>query len=184
VSHELLHTHRQFVSIGDRVVAGQMVGTMGNMGAREEYVEKGDHHLHYQLIDAAGRRLNPQAYWDQREAPAPNSPAYDPEHQRYLQDADLVPATRPEDVRVLRRMAVGKSDRSTFNSSDGVSVPFTPPDASFPPLPQSDFERRFGSWPTSSGGVLAGSNQALLRPSDIPSNEDWSAMWRRRTGLP
>jgi murein DD-endopeptidase MepM/ murein hydrolase activator NlpD len=54
VSHELLHTHRQFVSIGDRVVAGQMVGAMGNMGAREEYVEKGDHHLHYQLIDAAG----------------------------------------------------------------------------------------------------------------------------------
>ncbi|RQH10411.1 M23 family metallopeptidase [Bradyrhizobium sp. RP6] len=87
VSHELLHTHRQYVSIGDRVVAGQMVGTMGNMGVREKYVESGDHHLHYQLIDAAGRRLNPQEYWDQRELPAPSPPVYVPEHQRYLQDA-------------------------------------------------------------------------------------------------
>ncbi|MEY9186313.1 murein DD-endopeptidase MepM/ murein hydrolase activator NlpD [Bradyrhizobium sp. USDA 313] len=87
VSHELLHTHRQYVSIGDRVVAGQMVGTMGNMGVREKYVESGDHHLHHQLIDAAGRRLNPQEYWDQRELPAPSPPVYVPEHQRYLQDA-------------------------------------------------------------------------------------------------
>ncbi|MFK4658976.1 hypothetical protein ABIF97_008910 [Bradyrhizobium japonicum] len=184
MSHELLHTHRQYVSIGDRVVAGQMVGTMGNMGVRENYVESGDHHLHYQLIDAAGRRLNPQAYWDQRESPAPSPPAYVSEHQRYLQDADLVPATRSEDVRVLRRMPVGKSDRSAFNSSDGVSVPFTPPDASFPTSPQSDFDRQFGSWPTSSGGVLAGVNQAPQGPSDKPNDEDWSAMWRRRIGLP
>lgn len=31
-SHELLHAHKQYVSIGDQVVAGQMIGTMGNMG--------------------------------------------------------------------------------------------------------------------------------------------------------
>ncbi|WP_456623837.1 MULTISPECIES: M23 family metallopeptidase [unclassified Bradyrhizobium] len=184
VSHELLHTHRQYVSIGDRVVAGQMVGTMGNMGVREKYAESGDHHLHYQLIDAAGNRLDPQAYWKQREVPAPSSPAYVSEHQRYLQDADLVPATRPEDVRVLRRMPAGQSDRSAFNSSDGVSVPFIPPDASFPTPPQSNFEQRFGSWPASSGGVLAGFNQAPQGQPDTPNNEDWSVMWRRRTGLP
>jgi hypothetical protein len=184
VSHELLHTQRQYVSIGDRVVAGQMVGTMGNMGVREKYVEGGDHHLHYQLIDAAGRRLDPQAYWKQREVPAPSPPAYVSEHQRYLQDADLVPATRPEDVWVLRRMPAGESDRSAFNSSDGVSVPFIRPDASFPLSPQSDFERRFGYWPTSSGGVLAGVNQAPQRQPGTPDTEDWSAMWRRRTGLP
>ena len=184
VSHELLHTHRQYVSIGDRVVAGQMVGAMGNMGVREDYVEKGDHHLHYQLIDAAGRRLDPQAFWDQRELPAPSPPAYVSEHQRYLQDADLIPATRPEDVRILSRMPAGKSDRSAFNSSDGVPVPFISPDASFPPPPQSDFERRFGSWPTSSRGVLAGFNQAPQGQPDTPDNEDWSTMWRRRTGLP
>lgn len=94
MSHELLHTHRQYVSVGDRVVAGQMVGTMGNMGVREKYVESGDHHLHYQLIDAAGRRLDPQS------------------------------------------------------------------------------------------GVLAGVNQAPQGQTDTPDNEDWSAMWRRRSGLP
>jgi len=184
VSHELLHTQRQYVSIGDRVVAGQMLGTMGNMGVDKKYVEGGDHHLHYQLIDAAGNRLDPQAYWKQREVPAPSPPAYVLEHQRYLQDADLVPATRPEDVRVLRRMPAGESDRSAFSSSDGVPVPFIPPDASFPLSPQSDFERRFGSWPMSSGGVLAGVNQAPQRQPGTPDTEDWSAMWRRRTGLP
>lgn len=184
VSHELLHTHRQFVSIGDRVVPGQMVGTMGNMGVREEHVEKGDHHLHYQLIDAAGRRLDPQAYWDQREVPAPSPPTYVAEHQRYLQEADLVPATRAEEVRVLRKVPVGQSDRSAFNASDGQSVPFIPPDSSFPLSPRGDFERRFGSWPTSPGDVLAGSNQGPQGQPDTPVNEDWSAMWRRRTGLP
>jgi hypothetical protein len=81
-------------------------------------------------------------------------------------------------------MPAGKSDRSAFNSSDGVPVPFIPPDASFPTSPQSDFERRFGSWPTFSGGVLAHVNQAPQAQPDTPDNEDWSAMWRRRTGLP
>lgn len=185
VSHELLHTHRQYVSIGDRVVAGQMVGTMGNMGVNEKYREGGDHHLHYQLIDAAGQRLDPQAYWNRRELPTPSPPAHVPEHQRYHQNASRVPAIRSEDVRILSRMPAGKSDRSAFNSSDGVPVPFVSPDASFPASPQSDFESRYGSWPSpSGGGVLAGVNQAQQALSDTPNDEDWSAMWRRRIGLP
>lgn len=73
---------------------------------------------------------------------------------------------------------------SAFNSGDDVSVPFIAPDASFPTPPQSDFERRFGSWARSSGGVLAGVNQAPRGQPDTPNDEDWSAMWRRRTGLP
>ncbi len=183
-SHQLLHTHRQYVSIGDRVVAGQMVGTMGNMGARKDFVESGDHHLHYQLIDAAGQRLNPQVYWDQREVPTPGPPAYVPEHQLYLQGADRVPATRSEDVRILRRVPAGRSDRSTFNPSDEVPVPFIPPDASFPSSPQSQFERRFGAWPNPAGGVPGDSRRARQGQPDTPDNEDWSAMWRRRSGLP
>ena len=114
--------------------------------------------------------------------PQPGPPAYIPEFLRYLQNADRVPRTRPEDVRILRRMPA--EDQSIFNSSDGVPVPFVPPDASFPLSPQSEFERRFGSWPPFSGGVLAGFNPAPQRQSDSPNNEDWSAMWRRRTGLP
>lgn len=184
VSHELLHTHRQYVSIGDRVVAGQMVGTMGNMGARKEYVEKGDHHLHYQVLDPAGRRLDPQAFWEQRELPIPSPPAYVAEHQRYLQDAELVPATRPQDVRVLRTMPAGKLDRSVFNSGDPVPVPAIPSDVSLSSPPQYDFEGRFGTWASSGGGVFAGVNRAQQGPSDAPNIEDWYAMWRSRSGLP
>ncbi|MBR0959850.1 hypothetical protein [Bradyrhizobium japonicum] len=114
----------------------------------------------------------------------PGPPAYIPEYLRYLQDADRVPRTRPEDVRILRRMPAGESDRSVFNSSDGAPVPFVSPDESFPLSPQSDFERRFGSWPSPAGGVLAGVYQAPQSPSASPDTEDWSAMWRRRTGQP
>ena len=115
---------------------------------------------------------------------SPGPPAYIPEHLRYLQDADRLPRARPEDVRVLRRMPAENSDRSAFNSSDGAPVPFVSPDESFPLSPQSDFERRFGSWPTPAGGVLAGVYGAPQSRSDSSDNEDWSAMWRRRTGLP
>jgi hypothetical protein len=137
--------------------------------------------------EPADRNTDPVANADAPGSvdPSPSSSAYIPEYFRYLQNTDRVPRTRPQDVRILRRMPAGESDRSAFNSSDGVSVPFVPPDASFPLSPQSEAERRFGSWPSpSGGGVFAGFNQAPQRPSDTPDNEDWSAMRRRRIGLP
>jgi hypothetical protein len=136
--------------------------------------------------DPAGESTDPVAYANRQGSVDPNSgpPAYIREYLRYLQNADRLPRTRPEDVRVLRRMPAGEAGRSAFNSSESVSVPIIPPDASFPLSPQSDFDRRFGSGPTSSGGVLAGFNQAPQGQPDTSSNEDWSAMWRRRIGLP
>ncbi|WP_143278703.1 hypothetical protein [Bradyrhizobium sp. Y36] len=111
--------------------------------------------------------------------------AYIPEHQLYLRSADKVPATRPEDVRILGRMPAEKSDRSVFNSGSAGAVPFIPPDASFPSSPGNDLAERYATWPSpSGGGVFAGFNQAPQRRSDTPDNEDWSAMWRRRIGLP
>jgi hypothetical protein len=138
------------------------------------------------VSNPAGGITDPAAYADVqgRGDPNPGPPAYIPEYLRYLQSADRVPWTRPEAVRILRRMPAGESDRSAFNSSDGVPVPFIPPDASFPLSPQGDFERRFGSGPPPSGGVLGGFNRAQQGQPDIPDNEDWSAMWRRRPGLP
>lgn len=136
--------------------------------------------------DPAGGITDPAGYADRQGRGDPNSaPPYLPEYQRYLQDADRVPATRSEDVRILRRMPAGKSDRSVFNSGDPVPVPAIPPDASIPLSRYGDLGERFGAWPSSAGGgVLAGLNRAPQGPSDIPNTENWYEMWRRRSGLP
>jgi hypothetical protein len=79
LSHEILHTHSQHVAVGDPVVAGQIVGTMGNTGAS-------DQHVHYQLKDSARNTLNPIDYWNGqgRIDPDPAPPAYLDDYQRYL----------------------------------------------------------------------------------------------------
>jgi Peptidase family M23 len=79
LSHELLHTHSQFLTPGDPVVAGQLIGTMGNTGA-------GDHHVHYQFKDSNGNILDPTAFWDEQGPvdPNPAPPAYTQEYQQYL----------------------------------------------------------------------------------------------------
>jgi len=53
--------------------------------------------------DSVGRIADPAAHADAQTPVDLNlgPPAYIPEYQRYLQDADGVPRTRPEDVRVL-----------------------------------------------------------------------------------
>jgi len=184
--HQILHTNSRKVKVGDVVAAGQVIGTMGNTGLFDEKGNPGHHHVHYQIKDHAGNVLDPGAFANALGPfdPIP-APAYIPEYQRYLQKTDMVPGTRPEDMRILRRMPAGKSDRSAFNSNDPVPVPAIPPDASFPSSPSSNFEERYKTWPSPSGaGVLAGFNHAPQRPPDTPDNEDWSTMWRRRTGLP
>jgi murein DD-endopeptidase MepM/ murein hydrolase activator NlpD len=78
-THEILHTHAQHVSIGDPVVAGQLIGTMGNTGAKQQ-------HVHYQLKDRDGNVINPSAYWDQQGPidPNPAPPAHLDDYERYL----------------------------------------------------------------------------------------------------
>lgn len=186
LSHELLHTHSQYVRVGDPVVAGQFVGTMGNTGVIQPYIESGDHHLHYQLKDPAGRRLDPQAFWEQQGPidPNPTPPAYVQEYRQYLPGAGAVPATSRENVRVLRRMPVGRPDRSAFNSSP-VPVPYSGSNSPLPPPVQGYFRERFGGWPLPSGDdVSPDSSQISQARSDTPNNKDWYATWRRRTGLP
>lgn len=58
--HEILHSHRQHVRIGDPVVAGQLIGTMGNTGVNRKKPEKGPHHVHYQLRDRTGKIIDPR----------------------------------------------------------------------------------------------------------------------------
>lgn len=183
LSHELLHTHRRFVSVGDPVVAGQLVGTMGNTGVIEPSIESGDHHLHYQLKDPAGRRLNPQAFWKERGPidPNPAPPVYVDEHRRYLRDAGAIPATSREDVRVLTRMPARPTDRSAFNSKP-VELPYSGSNSPFPRGVEDYFRGLFGTWPPFSENET--SPDLGQRQSTSPNTEDWSAMWRRRIGLP
>jgi hypothetical protein len=79
LSHEMLHTHAQYVKRGDLVGIGQPIGRMGNTGTK-------DQHVHHQLKDSAGHAINPMDFWD-RLGPAktdPGQPAYLDEYQQYL----------------------------------------------------------------------------------------------------
>lgn len=84
-SHEVLHSRSQHVAVGDPVVAGQLIGTMGNTGLKVKNPQDANH-VHYQLKDPAGKVIDPSAYWDQRDPfdPNPASPAFLDEYQRYL----------------------------------------------------------------------------------------------------
>ena len=186
MSHELLHTHRRFVNVGDPVVAGQLVGTMGNTGVVKPHVESGDHHLHYQLKDPAGRRLNPQAYWEQQGPidPNPTAPVYVDEYRHYMRGAGGVPAASREDVRVLRRIPDLSTERSAFNSKP-PEVPNVGPASTLPPAAQKQLGGLFGLWPPFSENAASPDlSQTAQEQPDTPNNEDWSAMWRRRIGLP
>ena len=85
-SHEILHTHARHVAVGDRVAAGQLIGTMGNTGVEKRKIESGASHVHYQLKDPSGNVINPSAFWDQEGPvdPNPAPPGYLDEYQRYL----------------------------------------------------------------------------------------------------
>ena len=51
-SHEILHTSSRDVAVGDPVVAGQLIGTIGNTGVpRHKDGRLGDQHVHYQIRD-------------------------------------------------------------------------------------------------------------------------------------
>jgi len=83
-SHEILHTHGRHVSVGDPVLAGQLIGTMGNTGVKKPGVEAGQFHVHYQLKDRDGNVVNPSSYWDQ-QGPIDANPAPPALLKDYLQ---------------------------------------------------------------------------------------------------
>ena len=89
-THEILHSHARHVKVGDPVVVGQLIGTMGNTGVNKKEPDKGAQHVHYQLKDAAGNVIDPSAFWNQQGPvdPNPAPPAFLDEHQRYLRRVD------------------------------------------------------------------------------------------------
>jgi murein DD-endopeptidase MepM/ murein hydrolase activator NlpD len=59
--HQILHTNSQSVQAGQKVSAGDPIGTMGNKGPDGS---KYDQHVHYQMKDSKGKIINPENYWD------------------------------------------------------------------------------------------------------------------------
>src|SRR6266568_3510473 len=61
--HQIMHLDRQDVSLGDRIVAGDPIGTMGNTNT-------GAQHVHYQLKDSHGHLVDPEGFWA-NQSPTP-----------------------------------------------------------------------------------------------------------------
>ena len=167
--HEILHTQAQYVRVGEPVAAGQLIGAMGNIGVKTIDGKPGAHHVHYQLKDQAGRIMDPTAFADAQRPfdPNPAPPAYIPEYTQYSRDARAVPATSPEDVRVLMRMPAERSSRSAFDSKQ-APVPDIGPASTLPPAAQERFQGLFGTWPPFSGNETS---PDLSRPQrDSPTS--------------
>ncbi|WP_194403479.1 M23 family metallopeptidase [Bradyrhizobium sp. CCBAU 53351] len=183
--HQILHTNARHVKVGDVVAAGQVIGAMGNTGLFDKKGNRGQHHVHYQIKDPAGNVLDPGAFADALGPfdPIP-APAYIPEYQRYLQNAHMVPGTRPEDVRVLTRMPAATPNRSGFDTKP-PKISNVGPASTLPPAAQKQLGGLFGLWPPFSENPISPDlSQTRQGQSETPDREDWSAMWRRRTGLP
>ena len=120
--HEILHSHRQHVTVGDPVVAGQLIGTMGNTGVNRKEPEKGPHHVHYQLRDREGRIVDPSAYWEQQGPidPNPAPPTFLSEHQRYLSILEANPSASANQPAVFDPTSRPNAERM----GGGASVPF------------------------------------------------------------
>ena len=184
--HQILHTNARHVKIGDPVAAGQLIGTMGNTGVFRRDGTPGDPHVHYQIKDPEGRLMDPSAFADALGPfdPNPASPAYIPEYGQYLQSARAVPATPPKDVQILTRMPAGSPSRSAFDTKP-PEVPNVGPGFTRPLAAQKQFGGLFGLWPPFSEDAASPDlSQTGQGQPDTHDNEDWSAMWRRRIGLP
>lgn len=184
--HEILHTDRQYVSVGQPVAAGQRIGAMGSVGVVTSEGRPGAHHVHYQLKDSEGRLMDPSTFADALGPfdPNPASPAYIPEYRQYRRDARAVPAAPRDDVRILTRVPARGPRPSAFDSKP-PEVSNVGPISTLPPAAQRQFGELFGLWPPfSENPVSPDLSQARPGQPNTPNDEDWSAMWRRRIGLP
>lgn len=153
--HEILHSDKRHVAIGDPVVAGQLIGTMGNTGTH-------DQHVHYQLKDPAGNDINPSAFWDQQGPvdPNPTPPAYLQEYQQYLQGTggnEFGGAPTPPNNGPSPSRSASFSDRfGNWGSAPAGTAPLVAPDH-----PES-FDNRFGNWGTAPAGRFGDTRSPVL----------------------
>ncbi len=92
-AHQLLHTNTQSVEAGQRVQAGTPIGTMGGRGplGDSQYAQ----HVHYQMKDAQGRSIDPEAFWNHRSVGGRSAEAP-------MADGSLRQGERGAEVRALQ----------------------------------------------------------------------------------
>ena len=194
--HEILHTDARHVSAGDPVVAGQLIETMGNTGVpRKSDGKPDDQHVHYQLWDPAGNRINPTAFWDQRGPadPNPDPPAYLDAYQQYVHGLggnagngsgnapgvvsapEIRPLSAPANeiapvyARETRSLGRGVPGQPFFKT--GVpAVPVVPPNPVLSRDRSDSFSDRFGTWTSSADRIASdNSSQAAAQPGVAPA---------------
>lgn len=156
--HEILHTHSQHVKVGDRVSAGQLIGTMGNMGVLRKGVENGAHHVHYQIIDPAGNQLSPSGFWDQ--------PEFLKQFRRYLESRDANAGPQAANTEQAANEEFGPTaplDVKPETRYLGRRIAGQP-ESVVPDKPGS-LDERFGNW-NSSGGASAPFGLGQLVPPE------------------
>jgi len=178
-SHELLHTHSQHVRVGDSVMAGQLVGTMGNTGVDTPGVEGGQFHLHYQIKDPNGQTRNPVDYWTEQGPidPDPYKAPYLDEQREYARQLAStvdnafgnIPSSgprygaQPAEASRSNPAAPASSSSATRPTrilrsrrviEREVDAPATTPNELAPSGGVPSFVDRFGGW-TSGGGASA-----------------------------
>jgi hypothetical protein len=192
-SHEILHSHSRHVAVGDPVVAGQLIGTMGNTGLSKD--PKVRNHVHYQLKDPTGAVIDPSAFSDQQGPvdPNPARPTYLREYQEYLRSLGGNPGdAAPMDPGGVQPIGTGgqiapgsaSSSRPLYETRSFAPAATMParPHNEIPPDHPALFDDRFGDWNSSLGvGAPRGPYQPgppgeAVRPLGIVSGKpmpDW-----------
>lgn len=131
-SHEILHSRAQHVTVGDPVVAGQLIGTMGNTGLKVKD-PKDANHAHYQLKDPSGKVIDPSAYWDHRESFDPN-----PAPPTFLSTSDTYASWRQilRQARTSLQFSAPRLFRASSERGAALPRPSAPPGNSCLALPR------------------------------------------------
>ena len=181
--HETLHSATRHVTIGDPVAAGQIIGTMGNTGVR-------DQHVHYQLKNPAGEVINPMEFFD-RQGPIDANPASPPYLDQSRRAAEILSGldetsplnrapppdrpgnpffnpfnqTTPAPVVVIPPPVLNNQNPVADRSGNWGSVPLpNTPAASEDP---ASFNGRYGNWASWPAGVLGNFNAPPLHAPDL-----------------
>jgi hypothetical protein len=160
-SHEILHTYTRHVAVGDPVVAGQLIGTMGETGVKKKDPNTRADHVHYQLRDPSGNVIDPSAYWDEqgRLDSNPTPPTHLDDYQQYLRtpgavgsraaaaDPNTVASNAPTEAKDIRRLTrvAPKADLGAYDPNAPVTQLNEMPSANNLP----SFSDRFGNWTSS-----------------------------------